>query len=274
MDVQGLMVRAKELIAVFGLKLVAAVAVFVIGRWAANAITHIIKKIMKKANVDETLTSFISSLSYIALMTVVVIAALGQLGVQTTSFIAILGAAGLAVGLALQNSLSNFASGVMMMFFRPIKVGDVVEGGGVTGAVKEVQIFTTVLITPDNKTIIVPNSKITADKIINYSSLGSLRQEFTFTINYSDDIDKTRKIVAEILDRNPKVLKSPAPDIGVADIVGNANIKMLVRPWVKPEHYPCINGELIEEIKKSLDANKINLPADSAATKVILVKEE
>jgi len=274
MDVQGLMVRAKELIAVFGLKLVAAVAVFVIGRWAVGAITHIIEKIMKKANVDETLTSFISSLSYIALMTVVVIAALGQLGVQTTSFIAILGAAGLAVGLALQNSLSNFASGVMMMFFRPIKVGDVIEGGGVTGAVKEVQIFTTVLITPDNKTIIVPNSKITADKIVNYSSLGSLRQEFTFTINYSDDIDKTRKIVADILDKNPKVLKTPAPDILVADIVGNANIKMLVRPWVKPEDYPGINGELIEEIKKSLDANKINLPADSAAAKVILVKQE
>lgn len=274
MNVEGLMLRAKELITVFGVKLVAAIAVFVIGRWAAAAITHIIEKVMKKANVDETLTSFISSLSYIALMTVVVIAALGQLGVQTTSFIAILGAAGLAVGLALQNSLSNFASGVMMMFFRPIKVGDVVEGAGVTGVVKEIQIFTTVLLTPDNKTIIIPNSKITADKIVNYSSQGSLRQEFTFTVNYSDDIDKTRKIIAEILDRNPKVLKSPAPDIVVADIVGNANIKMLVRPWVKPEDYPGINAGIIEEIKKSFDASKVNLPADSAATKVILIKEE
>ena len=176
MEIKGLMAKMWELLTVFGLKVLAAIAVFVLGRWVATTLKDLLRKMMGKAKVDETLTTFIGNLAYIALMTIVIIAALGQLGVQTTSFIAILGAAGLAVGLALQSSLSNFASGVMMIFFRPIKVGDFVEGGGVEGTVKEVQIFTTVLLTSDNKTIIIPNSKITADKIVNYSSQGSLRQ--------------------------------------------------------------------------------------------------
>jgi small conductance mechanosensitive channel len=164
---------------------------------------------MEKRNVDPTLTKFVASMTYVALLTFVILAALGMLGVQTTSFIAIIGAAGLAVGLALQGSLSNFAAGVLMIIFRPINVGDFIEGAGVAGTVEEIQIFTTQLATPDNKTIIIPNAKLTADNIINYSTKGTRRADMVFGIGYEDDIEKARDIIIDILSNDERVLKDP-----------------------------------------------------------------
>ena len=175
MDASGLLAKVYELLAVYGIKVVAAVVIFIVGRWVAKAIANFIKKMMTKSNTDETLVKFVGSLSYIALLAFVVIAALNQLGIQTTSFIAILGAAGLAIGLALQGSLGNFAAGVLMIIFKPFKVGDFIEGAGVAGTVEDIQIFTTQLKTPDNKTIIVPNAKMTGDNITNYTVKGTRR---------------------------------------------------------------------------------------------------
>ena len=167
MEVQQLIAKGYELITVFGVKILAALAVFIIGRWVVKYLSNLARRLMEKRNVDATLGKFIASMTYIALLTFVILAALGMLGIQTTSFIAVIGAAGLAIGLALQGSLSNFAAGVLMIIFRPFKVGDFIEGAGVAGIVEEIQIFTTQLATPDNKTIIIPNAKLTADNIIN-----------------------------------------------------------------------------------------------------------
>jgi len=170
MDFSNILPRLQELLAFYGLKILAAIIIFVVGRWIAKALKNMIKRMMTKGNVDEILVSFVGNLTYIALLAFVIIAALNQLGIQTTSFIAIIGAAGLAIGLALQGSLANFAAGVLMIIFRPFKVGDYIEGAGVAGAVEKVHIFTTQLKTPDNKTIIIPNAKIMGDNITNYSA--------------------------------------------------------------------------------------------------------
>ena len=172
MEIQQLIAKGYELGTEFGVNILAALAIFIIGRWVVKYLKKLTLRVMEKRNVDPTLTKFVANLAYVALLAFVVIAALGMLGIQTTSFIAVLGAAGLAVGLALQGSLSNFAAGVLMIIFRPFKVGDFVEGAGVAGIVEEIQIFTTRLATPDNKTIIIPNAKLTADNIINYSAKG------------------------------------------------------------------------------------------------------
>src|SRR5210317_2547413 len=209
MDASSLMAKVYELLTVYGIKVVAAVVIFIVGRWVAKATANFIKKMMTKSNTDQTLVKFVGSLSYIALLAFVVIAALNQLGIQTTSFIAILGAAGLAIGLALQGSLGNFAAGVLMIIFKPFKVGDFIEGAGVAGTVEEIQIFTTQLKTPDNKTIIVPNAKMTGDNITNYTMKGTRRVDFVFGIGYEDDIDKARNVIAGIIAEDNRVLKDP-----------------------------------------------------------------
>ena len=180
MQWSDLLKKIYTLLTLYGLKVVSAVAIFVIGRWVAKGITRLIERLMVKRKVDETLVSFVSNLRYVALLAFVIIAALNKLGIQTASFIAVIGAAGLAIGLALQGSLSNFAAGILMIIFRPFKVGDYIEGAGVAGTVEAIQIFTTQLKTPDNKTIIIPNSKISSDNIVNYSTKGTRRVELVF----------------------------------------------------------------------------------------------
>ena len=167
---EGWWVQAQELLAFYGLKIVAALIILVLGRWFSKALTRLVQRLLNNGKVDPTIVSFVGHLTYIGLMVFVVLAALAQLGIQTTSFIAVIGAAGLAIGLALQGSLSNFAAGFLMIIFRPFKVGDYIEGAGVAGTVEEIQVFTTVLRTPDNKVIIIPNAKIMGDNIINYSA--------------------------------------------------------------------------------------------------------
>ena len=258
-DLQSILGKIWELITVFGLKIIAAIAVFIVGRWVSKLIKRFIEGLLQKAEVEQTLRSFAVNLSYVAMMVFVVIAALGQLGIQTTSFVAILGAAGLAIGLALQGSLSNFAAGVMMIIFRPFKVGDVIKGSGITGLVKEIQIFCTILETPDGKTIIVPNSKLTGDIIINNSPTGIMRVDLPFTIAYASDIDKTRNMLLEIIHAEPRVLKDPAPAVVITELV-EYGIKIVACPWVKVDDYWGVYFDTIEKMRKAFHANNILIP--------------
>ena len=251
--------RVVELLTVYGLKVIAAVIVFIIGRWIAKLMSHIMKKVMVKSAVDPTIVSFVANLTYITLLTFVVLAALGQLGIQTTSFIAIIGAAGLAIGLALQGSLANFAAGFLMIMFRPFKVGDFIEGAGVTGTVEDIQIFTTQLITLDNKMIIIPNAKLTSDNITNYTTTGTRRVDLVFGISYTDDIDNAKAIFAELLDKEDRVLNDPPPTIGVLELA-DSSVNFAVRPWVNSLDYWDVLFDITENVKKRFDAEGISIP--------------
>ena len=248
-----------QLLTVYGLKALAAVAIFIIGRWVAKGVRKLVERLMNKSKVDPTLITFTSNMTYIGLLAFVVIAALGQLGIQTTSFIAILGAAGLAVGLALQGSLSNFAAGFLLIIFRPFKVGDLVEAAGVFGVVEAIQIFTTQLKTPDNKTVIVPNAKLTDDNIVNWTVKGTRRVDMVFGIGYEDDIDKARSLMADIIAEDTRILKTPEPQISVSELA-DSSVNFVVRPWVKVEDYWGVFFDLTEKIKKAFDANDISIP--------------
>lgn len=259
MDLNGILPKLQEFATFYGLKIIAAILIFIIGRWLAKMIKNLIVKVMKKGEVDATLTSFVGHLTYVALLTLVVIAALNQIGVQTTSFVAIIGAAGLAVGLALQGSLSNFAAGVLMILFRPFKVGDYIEAGGTAGTVEEIQIFSTILTTPDNKVIIVPNAKITGDNIVNYSAKDTRRMDLVFGVGYGDDLQKVKDILQNILQNDPRVLKVPEPMVGVLELA-DSSVNFAVRPWVKSEDYWPLFFDLKETIKKRFDAEGISIP--------------
>jgi len=259
MDASSLLSKVYELLTVYGIKVVAAIAIFIVGRWVAKAIANFIRKMMTKSNTDETLIKFVGNLSYVALLAFVIIAALNQLGIQTTSFIAILGAAGLAIGLALQGSLANFAAGVLMIIFKPFKVGDFIEGAGVAGTVEEIQIFTTQLKTPDNKTIIVPNAKMTGDNITNYTMKGTRRVDFVFGIGYEDDIDKARTIVEGIISEDNRVLKDPAPMVAVSELA-DSSVNFVARAWTSADDYWGFYFDTTEKVKKKFDAEGISIP--------------
>lgn len=253
------LVTAQQLVVHYGLQILAAVLVLVIGRWAAKFVRNIIERLMHKAHLDETIVKFTGNLSYFAMLAFVVLAALNQLGIQTTSFVALLGAAGLAVGLALQGSLSNFAAGFLMILFRPFKVGDYIEAAGTAGTVEEIQIFTTTLRTPDNKVVIVPNGKLTADNIVNWSAKGTRRVDMVFGIGYGDDIDKARSIIRRIIDADPRVLQDPAPLVALYQL-GDSSVDFVARPWVKADDYWNVWFDTTEKVKKAFDAEGISIP--------------
>jgi small conductance mechanosensitive channel len=259
MEVEKLLEKIWEILTVYGLKVVAGIAVFVVGRWIAKALTRAVERLMEKSNVDATLIKFTGSMTYIALLTFVILAALGQLGIQTTSFIAVLGAAGLAIGLALQGSLANFAAGFLMILFRPFKVGDYIEGAGVAGTVEEIQIFTTKIVTPDNKTVIVPNAKLTNDNIVNWTVKGTRRVDMVFGIGYGDDIDKTKNIIAEVLAQDTRILKEREPTIAVSELA-DSSVNFVVRPWVAAGDYWNVYYSVTEKVKKALDENNVDIP--------------
>jgi small conductance mechanosensitive channel len=259
MDVTNLLDSARDLIAAFGLKVVAAIAILVIGRWIAKGLTNLARRAMDKAKTDEMLGRFIGNLVYVALLTFVVLAAINQLGVQTTSFIAVIGAAGLAIGLALQGSLANLAAGVLIILFRPYKVGNYIEGGGVAGTVEEVQIFTTLLKSPDNKTIIVPNGQMMGGTITNYSARTERRIDLVVGVGYDADLDKTRQVLTEILKADQRILEEPAPVIGIVELA-DSSVNLVVRPWVKTTDYWPVYFDLNERIKKRFDAEGITIP--------------
>jgi len=259
MDFNNIIPDLQAFAAFYGLKIIAAIVIFVVGRWVARALRNATKKMMAKGNVDETLISFVGNLTYIALLAFVIIAALNQLGIQTTSFIAVIGAAGLAIGLALQGSLANFAAGVLMIIFRPFKAGDYIEGAGVAGTVEEIQIFATQLKTPDNKTIIIPNAKMMGDNITNYSAKDTRRVDMVIGVGYGDDLKKVREILEDILAKDDRFLEDPAPTIGVLEL-GDNSVNFAVRPWVKKEDYWGAYFDVTETVKRRFDEEGISIP--------------
>jgi len=259
MDSSTVWVTLQEWAALYGLRIIAAIIIFVAGRWIARFLTNLTEKMMTKRGVEPMLITFVGHLLYVLLLLVIIIAALNQLGVQTTSFIAIIGAAGLAIGLALQGSLANFAAGILIILFRPFKVGDYIEGAGTAGTVESVQMFTSQLKTPDNRTIIVPNSKITSDNIVNYSVNPDRRLDLIFGVSYSDDLKKVRDVIGRVLAAEARILAAPAPTVGVLELA-DSSVNIAVRPWVKGSDYWPVYFDLIENMKNAFDAEGIAIP--------------
>lgn len=243
----------------FAINLVTAIIIFYVGRFIVRLLTRGMRKVMDAQDIDRTLVSFASNLVGMVLLTFVIIAAVGQLGIQTTSFIAVLGAAGLAIGLALQGSLSNFAAGVLIVMFRPYKVGDFVEAAGVAGSVVEVQILTTVLRTGDNKQVIVPNAQIMGSIITNYSANDTRRVDMIVGVSYSDDLDKVRSTLEGIVAAEDRILDEPACTIAVSEL-GGSSVNFVVRPWVATADYWAVWFDLTETIKKRFDQEGIAFP--------------
>ncbi len=243
----------------FGIDLAAALAIFIVGRIAVGFVVRGVRIAMRKNNVEKTLETFICNLIRWALMVVVIIAAIAHVGIETTSFIAVFGAAGLAIGLALQGSLSNFAAGVLIVLFRPYRVGDWIEAAGISGTVEQVQILTTILTTGDNKQVIVPNSQIMDSIITNYSAKDKRRIDLVIGVSYDDDIDKVRKTLQDIISSDERILKDPAPKIAVSELA-DSSVNFVVRPWSKTEDYWSVRFDLMETIKKRFDQENITFP--------------
>jgi small conductance mechanosensitive channel len=241
------------------MNVVIAIGIVVVGRIAVKWAVKLLGKMMARSDVDEILINFVSSIAKALLLLLLFIAALNQIGVDTTSLIALIGAAGLAIGLALQNSLQNFAAGVMLIVFRPFKLGDFIEAGGVVGVVEQISIFSTMMKTGDNCEIIVPNGQIYADAITNYSARETRRIDLVFGIGYDDDMLAAKKIMESILEAHDLVLEAPAAGVAVAELA-DSSVNFNVRPWVKSEDYWGVRSDLIEQIKLAFDANNISIP--------------
>jgi small conductance mechanosensitive channel len=241
------------------LNILLAIAIFIVGRIVVKWAVKLIRKLMIRAEIDPILVNFVSSIANAVLLLFVVVAALDQLGVDTTSMVALIGAAGLAVGLALQGSLQNFAAGVMMIVFRPFKLGDFIEAGGVSGVVEKISIFSTTMKTGDNREIIVPNGQIYSGAITNFSARDTRRIDMVFGIGYDDDMLKAKKIMEDILIAHELVLEDPAPAVAVAELA-DSSVNFNVRPWVKSGDYWPVRSNLIEQIKLAFDANGISIP--------------
>jgi small conductance mechanosensitive channel len=243
----------------YGLRIVIAILIFVIGKWIAGVVKKLIRRGMEKSEMDPILIGFLSNIAYYLLMVMVVISAISQLGIKTTSFVAVLGAAGLAVGLALQGSLSNFASGVLIIMFRPFKIGDFVEAGGVNGVIDEIGILVTKMHTPDNKGIIVPNSQVMGGHIVNFNAHETRRCDMVFGIGYGDDIDKAKQIIADVIAADDRCLKDPAVTIALSELA-DSSVNFVVRPWVKASDYWGVFFDTHETIKKRFDAEGVSIP--------------
>ncbi len=249
-----------EIVAGYALSLVMAILVFLIGKWIAKRITALLVKVLRKVKgMDETLVKFLENIVYYILMIVVILSALSELGIETTSFLAILGAAGLAIGLALQGSLGNFASGVMIILFKPFKVGDVVSAGGVTGSVQEVTIFNTIMITPDNQKVIVPNSSITGGSITNINANPTRRVDLVVGIGYEDDIKKAKEVLNSIVEADQRVLKEKGITVAVSELA-DSSVNFVVRAWVNTPDYWGVKFDLTEKIKITFDKEGISIP--------------
>ena len=243
----------------FVVSLVTAILIFVIGKMVAKAVSNGVQKMMAKSKVDETLTKFVGTIVYSILLILVIISAVGQLGVKTGGFTAILAAAGFAIGMALSGTLSNFASGVMIILFRPFKAGDFIDAGGATGVVEEVHLFNTIMKTGDHVQIIVPNSSILGGKITNFSAKSTRRIDLTFGCAYEDNLKAVKSYLEEVIANHPKVLKDPGATIAVAEL-GASSVDFIVRPWVSSADYWAVRFDLIETIKLGFDEKGFNFP--------------
>jgi len=243
----------------YGLKIVAALLIFIIGKWVVKKLTAVTKAVMEKANVDKTLVEFAESLVYFILLMVVILASLNTLGINTTSFVAIFGAAGLAIGLALQGSLANVGAAVLIIIFRPFKVGDFVEAGGATGTVEDVNLFSTIIAPLDNRTIIVPNAAIVGGNIVNYSMKPQRRVDHVFGIGYDDDLKLAKEVLMEIMTTDTRILQDPAPFVAVSEL-GDNSVNFITRAWVETADYWDVYFEMIEKVKLTFDEKGISFP--------------
>lgn len=259
---------ALHAVKVYAVNVLIAGVIFVVGRWVASLLRSFVTRIMRKRSVDETLVKFTGSLIFAMLMVVVIIAALGQLGIETTSLVAILGAAGLAIGLALQGSLSNFAAGIMLIVFRPFRAGDFIEAAGVTGSVTAVQIFTTTLLTPDNKRVIIPNAKLAGDTITNFSAEDKRRIDLVFSIAYHNDIKRARDVMMDVLRSDARILAEPEPTVGVLQLADSA-VNFAVRPWVHTVDYWAVYFDVMEKMKLRLEAEGFSIPFPQREVRVV-----
>ena len=256
---QEIMNYAIEITSNFGLKLLTALIVVIVGRQLVKILLKVIKVALEKASTEETVRSFIANLLNTGFTVIIFVAAINQLGVETTSIIALLGAAGLAIGLALQGSLANFAAGILIVIFRPYKVGDYIEAGTNVGTVKDIQIFSTVLRTPDNKAIVVPNGSIMDGSITNYSEQPTRRIDIIASCSYEDDLDKVKQVLKTILDNEERILTEPKPQIAVSELA-ESSVNFIVRPWVNSSDYLPVMYSLLENIKKTFDKKGISIP--------------
>lgn len=248
-----------DLAVTYGLQLLSAIATLVIGLYVVGIIVNIVNKVFERSNVDSSLRSFLGSMVSILLKIMVYISAIGMLGVEMTSFIAILGAAGLAVGMALSGTLQNFAGGVMILLFKPYKVGDVIEAQGYTGSVKEIQIFVTILTTPDNKTILIPNGSLANGSMINYSTQATRRVDFSFGIAYGDDIDKAYAVLNRLIEADSRILKNPEPFMGLGALA-DSSVNITVRVWVDAADYWGVHFDMNEQVYKVFDQEGLSIP--------------
>ena len=256
---QEIMNYTIEIASNFGLNLLTALIVVIVGKQLVKILLKVIKVALEKANTEETVRIFIANLLNTVFTVIIFVAAINQLGVETTSIIALLGAAGLAIGLALQGSLANFAAGILIVIFRPYKVGDYIEAGTNVGTVKDIQIFSTVLRTPDNKSIVVPNGSIMDGSITNYSEQPTRRIDIIASCSYEDDLDKVKIVLQTILDNEERILTEPKPQIAVSELA-ESSVNFIVRPWVNSPDYLPVMYSLLENIKKSFDKEGISIP--------------
>lgn len=243
----------------WAIKVFLALVIYIAGKWIAGLLTRWLVKLMQARSVDPTLVTFLSNLTQAILLVAVILAALDTLGLPVTSLLAVVGAAGLAVGLAMKDSLSNFAAGVMLVMFRPFSKGDFIEAAGVTGTVEEVRIFNTVLVTPDNKQVIIPNGQVAAGTITNYTAKEIRRVDFVFGVGYDDDLKVARDVLTRVCTSHPKILAEPALSIFVLNL-GDSSVEFAVRPWAKTEDYWAVWGDVLEQGKKELEAAGCSIP--------------
>ena len=260
-------------IAVYAINIIGALLIFIVGKWLSRRIADLLAKLLEKNNVDLTLVNFLKNLIYYILVVLVVVAAIGRLGVNTTSFLTIIGAAGLAIGLALKDSLSNFAAGVMLVLFRPFTIGDVVSTAGITAKVEKITIFNTLFCTADNQLVIVPNNKIISDIITNINAKNTRRIDLVVGISYTDDMAKTKEILERLAKEDSRVLTDPETTTAVAELA-DSSVNLVFRPWVKTEDYWSVRFDLTENIKNALDEAGISIPFPQQDVHLFVDKEE
>ncbi len=259
MDYDNILEKGTTFLTTYGIPVIGAIIIWIIGSWIIKKILKVAGNVMTKSDYDASLQKFLLNLVGWGLKILLILTILAQLGIETTSFAAILAAAGLAVGLALQGSLANFAGGVLLMIFKPIKIGDLIEAQGELGVVKEIEIFTTKIITPENKLVIIPNGTLSNGNIINYSEEGKLRVDLTFGVSYDADIKQTKEVLLSVLTANEKVLQDPAPSVNVSELA-DSSVNFAVRPWCTPANYWDVYFETTENIKIALDKAGIEIP--------------
>lgn len=243
----------------YGLKIVAALAIFFIGKWGVRKFTSLVKKLMLKAELDLTLVEFLENVIYFALLIVIVLASLNALGVNTNSFLAVFGAASLAVGLALKDSLSNIGAAVLIIIFRPFRVGDFIDAAGASGKVEDINLFSTIMATADNKTVMIPNSSVISSNITNYSNKPTRRVEHIIGVSYGDDLRFVKEVLNQIIKEDTKILQDPAPLVAVGELA-QSSVNFILRVWVNNDDYWDVHFDMLEKIKLAFDEKGITIP--------------